>query len=104
MKYMKFFNPLLMVQFCTLKATPDEIPVGTYPDVDGVVSAAAKTDIDAGFASLLTLIPNTNHPDAQNDPPEGVAPEYDRWHPALASQMRAEVEALQAKIDAAAES
>ena len=81
--------------------TPNIVPINTYAAVTGVVNTTAAAEIAALIVLLLTLIPDTDHADAQTTPPEGVAPEYDKWHPAVASNMRQEIAALATAIAAA---
>lgn len=78
-----------------------EVPVLTYADVTGVVDATAASEIAALGVLILSLIPDTDHANAQSSPPTGIAPQYDNWPPALADEMRAEIAAALAAIAAA---
>jgi hypothetical protein len=71
--------------------------VGAYANVSNVVSAAAQTAILAEVEKLGALI------DMNGAGSEGsmASPEFDRLHPALSKQLRAEIDALKAAIDAA---
>lgn len=80
---------------------PNLIPVGGFTNLTQTVSSAAKAEIVAEFAKLTALIPNTDHPTAQNAPPSGAPPLYDKWPPELALALRTEVAALLAAINAA---
>lgn len=83
-------------------ATPTFIPVAGVADITEVVSANAQTEINGEIDKIIALIPDTNHPTAQNTAQTGgKVPEYDRWPPSLASQMRAELADLKVHIDAA---
>lgn len=82
-------------------ATPNLVPVLTYANVTGVVDATAAAQIAALGVLILSLIPDTGHANAQASPPQGVAPEYDKWDPAVALHMRAEIAAALAAIAAA---
>lgn len=80
---------------------PTFIPVGGYTDVTEVISANGQAAVIAEVDKLLALIPDTSHPNAQNSPPSGVAPLYDKFSPELADALRTEIAALKAAIDAA---
>ena len=70
---------------------------GGYTDITEVVTAALNTELTAEIAKLTALIP-----DITADPPVQAAhPDFDQIHPRLADQLRAEIAALQAAIDAA---
>lgn len=78
----------------------NEVPVQVYTDATGVIDTTAAAEIVVLVASLNALIPDTGHANAQATPPQGVAPAYDNWPPALADEMRAELEAMAAAIAA----
>ena len=69
-------------------------PFGGYVDVTEVVSAAAQTEIIAEVEKLAALIPT---PTDQLHP----HPEFDSIRPEYAAKLHAEIDALQAAIDAA---
>lgn len=82
--------------------TINEIPILTMTDVTGVVDATAAAEIAALGVLILSLIPVTEHPTAQDTAQSGgVAPEYDRWPPSLADNMIAEIDAFLAAVAAA---
>lgn len=73
------------------------IPVGGYSNVTQVVSAAAQTAILAEVDKFLAVLPN---PDAA-PPTQGATPDYDDIRPEILANIRAEISALKAAIDAA---
>lgn len=82
-------------------ATPDLLPVGGYANVTEVISANGQAAVIAEIDKLLALIPDTSHPTAQNSPPSGVAPLFDKIAPEVADALRVEIAALKTAIDAA---
>lgn len=68
---------------------------GGYANVTEVVSAAAQTAILAELAKLKALLPDPTAPAVQ------VSPDFNIIPPAAVVQLRAEIDALNAAIDAA---
>lgn len=70
------------------------VPIGTYA-VTEVVSAAAQAEIIAQIDTFLALLPNSSTGAA------GGSPDYDAIRAELETNIRAELAALTAAIDAA---
>ena len=73
----------------------NEIPVGEYVVIGGIINATAKTDLSTNLTKLFDLIPN---PDPMPEDLEfgvsGSAPEYDKISPLLARHLRTELAAM----------
>lgn len=78
-----------------------EVPVVTFASVAGIVNTTAAAEIVLLFTALKTLVPATDHATAQASPPSGLEPNYDKWFPEIADQMRAEIDAFAVAIAAA---
>jgi len=79
----------------------NEIPIGVYTDVAGIIAAGSAAEIVALFDIMLTFIPDPDAADATTAGVKGEAPEYDNVPPSYASNIREEITALRAAIAAA---
>jgi|GEM_PF-2197689 len=75
----------------------NEVPVGTYADVTGVVNATAAAEIAVLLAELKSFLPD---PDDKSGTP-AKSPDYFHIVPSVSHKLRAELDALSASIAAA---
>ena len=81
--------------------TINEVPIGTYDDVTGIINATAAPEIVALGVILKGFIPDPEAADATTIGVSGPAPEYDHVPPAFAIHFRAEIDAFLAAMAAA---
>ncbi len=73
------------------------VPVGGYSNITQVVSAAAQTAILAEIDKFAGVLPD---PEA-SPPTQGASPDYDAIRSDVIKNIRVELDALKAAIDAA---
>ena len=79
----------------------NEIPIGVYTDVTGVVDGTAAAEIVLIFDEMLRFVPDPEATDAPIVGASGEAPDFDNVPPAYSVHIREEIAALRAAIAAA---